>query len=139
MSQTTEQKVKVKVTKHPREMFYDGRSTRDHMNGVMDFLNTSPTVPDGKLIRRFVKGLKVGDVVGVEHNQYRVEKINKEGFSGTNIKTNKEFDVAPTELTIAIGSGFAEVLYRDGKPYGVELEKEVTIKIVDHTKEEEKK
>jgi len=106
---------------------------------VMDFLNTSPTVPDGKLIRRFVKGLKVGDVVGVEHNQYRVEKINKEGFSGTNIKTNKEFDVAPTELTIAIGSGFAEVLYRDGKPYGVELEKEVTIKIVDHTKEEEKK
>ena len=42
MTETTEQKVKIKVTKHPREMFYEGRSTRDHMVAQVDYLNTSP-------------------------------------------------------------------------------------------------
>jgi hypothetical protein len=139
MAKVTEQTVKVKVTKHPREMFYEGRSTRDHMSGMMEYLNGGPTVPDPKLIKRFVKGLKVGDTVGVEHNQYRVEQVTKENFVGVDLKTKKEMDLTPELLTIAIGSGFAEVLYRNGKPYGIELEREVKIKIVNHTKEDEPK
>jgi hypothetical protein len=139
MSQTTEQKVKVKVTKHPREMFYEGRSTRDHMVAQVEYLNTSPTIPDPKLIKGFVKKLKVGDIVGVEHNQYRVEEVTKESFVGIDLKTKQEYHSEQDRLTMAIGMGFAEILYRNGKPYGVELEKEVTIKIVDRTKEQEKK
>ena len=136
MTEVTEQKVKIKVTKHPREMFYEGRSTRDHMIAQVEYLNSSPTIPDPKLIKGFVKKLKVGDIVGVEHNQYRVEKVTKENFVGIDLKTKQEFEPEQDRLTMAIGMGFAEILYRNGKPYGVELEKEVTVKIHKHTKEE---
>lgn len=136
MTEVTEQKVKIKVTKHPREMFYEGRSTRDHMIAQVEYLNSSPTIPDPKLIKGFVKKLKVGDIVGVEHNQYRVEKVTKENFVGIDLKTKQEYEPEQDRLTMAIGMGFAEILYRNGKPYGVELEKEVTVKIHKHTKEE---
>lgn len=139
MTETTEQKVKIKVTKHPREMFYEGRSTRDHMVAQVEYLNTSPTIPDPKLIKGFVKKLKVGDIVGVEHNQYRVEEVTKESFVGIDLKTKQEYQYDPDRLTMAIGMGFAEILYRKGKPYGVALEKEVTVKIINHTKEEASK
>jgi hypothetical protein len=132
MTKTTEQTVKVKVTKHPREMFYEGRSTRDHMTAQLNYLNTSPTIPDRKLIKSFVKKLKVGDIVGVEHNQYRVGEVTKETFSGVDIKTNEEFAMDDDRFTMAIGMGFAEILYRNGKPYGIDLEKEVKIKIIDN-------
>ena len=135
MTDTIEQKVKIKVTKHPREIFYEGRSTRDHMNAQVEYLNSSPTIPDPKLIKGFVKKLKVGDIVGVEHNQYKVEKVTKESFVGINLKTKQEYESDQDRLTMAIGMGFAEILYRNGKPYGIELEKEVTVKIVDNTKD----
>ena len=138
MAKTIEQTVTVKVTKHPREMFYEGRSTRDHMNALMKYMNTDPVIPDLKQIKKFVKGLKVGDIVGVEHNQYRVQGVNKGSFNGVDIKTDKEYEHDDTRLSLAIGSGFAEVLYRDGNPYGVELEKQVKVKIVDNSKEDEK-
>jgi hypothetical protein len=35
---------------------------------------------------------------------------------------------------MGLGSGFCEILYRDGKPYGIETEKQVKVKIVDHSK-----
>lgn len=138
MSKVTEQTVKIKVTKHPREMFYEGRSTRDHMIGLMEFLNKDPVIPDAKLVAKFLKTVKADDIVGVEHNQYRVVKVTKESLLGTEIKSNRETELSLTELTTAVGSGFAEILYRKGKPYGIELEKEVKVKIVNHTKEEEK-
>ena len=139
MTETTEQKVKIKVTKHPREMFYEGRSTRDHMNAQVEYLNTSPTIPDLKLIKGFVKKLKVGDIVGVEHNQYRVEEVDHHSFIGENISNKQKKTLTPEDITVALGSGYCEILYRDDKPYGIELEKEVTVKIVNHNKEEETK
>ena len=139
MTEVTEQKVKIKVTKHPREMFYEGRSTRDHMNAQVEYLNSSPTIPDPKLIKGFLKKLKVGDIVGVEHNQYKVEEVTKERFSGIDLRSKQEYQYDPDRLTMAIGMGFAEILYRNDKPYGIALEKEVTVKIVSHKKEEEAK
>lgn len=130
MSNTTEQTVTVKITKHPREMFYQGRTTRDHMAAQLNYLNTSPTIPNKELIKNFVKKLKVGDIIGVEHDQYKVGTVAKDNFTGINIKTNQEFFMDDDRLTMAIGMGFAEILYRNDKPYGIQLKKEVTIKIV---------
>lgn len=135
MAKVTTETVKIRVTKHPREMYYEGSSKRDHMSGMVEYLNTSPKVPDERLIGRFIKKLRVGDIVGVEHNQYRVEEITEESFTGVNIKTKAEYVPSPDKLSVAIGSGFAEILYRKGKPYGIKLTKEITLKITDHTKQ----
>ena len=135
MAKVTTETVKVKITKHPRAMYYDGATKRDHMLGMVTYLNTSPKVPDERLISRFIKKLRVGDIVGVEHNQYRVEEITEESFTGVNIKTNAEYVPNLDKLSVAIGSGFAEILYRKGKPYGIKLSKEITLKITDHTKQ----
>jgi hypothetical protein len=109
------------------------------MVAQVTYLNTSPTIPDPKLIKGFVKKLKEGDIIGVEHNQYRVEQANKENFTVSDVKTKRECQIDEARLSMAIGMGFAEILYRKGKPYGVALEKEVTIKIHNHTKEEPSK
>lgn len=129
-----EETVKIKITKHPREMFYEGRSTRDHMEAQLNYLNSSPTVPDMAIIKPFIQSLRVDDIVGVEHNQYKVLKVTEDNFIGLDMKRNDEFIPEYDRLTMAIGCGFAEILYRDNKPYGIEQEKEVKIKIVNHTK-----
>jgi hypothetical protein len=68
---------------------------------------------------------------GVEHYQYRVGKASLRDIqvlvtdrSGNELELGKEY------LDKQLAFGFAEILYRDGKPYGIETEKEVTVKIV---------
>jgi hypothetical protein len=133
MTNTIEKKIKVKITKHPREIFYEGRSTRDHMNGLMQFLNTDPVIPNPKIVNKFLKTVRVGDIVGVEHNQYKVVEFINSNISGIDVKTNKQKQISLEELTMALGSGFAEILYRDGKPFGIKLQKEVKVRITDNS------
>lgn len=125
--------IKVKVTKHPREIFYEGRTTRDHMEAQLNYLNSSPVIPDMEKIKPFVQSLKVNDIVGIEHSRYRVTSVSEDSFVGVDSK-DVEFVPQKDRLTMAIGCGFAEILYRDDKPYGIDLEKEVKIRITDHTK-----
>lgn len=139
MTQTTEKKVKIKVTKHPRGMFYDGRQTREHLAGLMQYMAKGGKTLDLNRVEEFVKSVQVNDIVGVEHNQYRVEEVDHHSFIGENISNKQKKTLTPEDITVALGSGYCEILYRDDKPYGIELEKEVTVKIVNHNKEEETK
>ena len=135
MTQVTEKTVTVKVKNHPRDMFYSGKQTRDHLNGMMKYMASKQTFPDLEKVTEFMKSVQVGDYVGVEHNQYRVEEVSEYSFIGMNILSKERMTLSSEDLTMGLGSGFCEILYRDGKPYGIETEKQVKVKIVDHTKQ----
>ena len=137
MTQVTEKTVTVKVKNHPRDMFYSGKQTRDHLNGMMKYMASKQTFPDLEKVAEFMKSVHVGDYVGVEHNQYRVEEVSEYSFIGMNILSKERMTLSSEDLTMGLGSGFCEILYRDGKPYGIETEKQVKVKIVDHTKQTE--
>lgn len=137
MAQVTEKTVTVKVKDHPREMYYRGRQTTDHLQQMIKFMSTRSKVPDLDLVETFLKTVNIGDTVGVEHNQYKVEELNTRTFSGTNLHNKTFTTLSPEEITIGLGTTFCEILYRDGKPYGIETEKQVKVKIVDHTKQSE--
>ena len=137
MSQVTEKTVTVKVKNHPRDMFYSGKQTRDHLNGMMKYMASKKCFPDNDLVKAFLNTVNVGDIVGVEHNQYRVEQVSEYSFIGMNILSKERMTLSSEDLTMGLGSGFCEILYRDGKPYGIETEKQVKVKIVDHTKQTE--
>jgi hypothetical protein len=134
MTQVTEKTVTVKVKNHPRDMFYSGKQTRDHLNGMMKYMASKKCFPDNDLVKAFLNTVNVGDIVGVEHNQYRVEQVSEYSFIGMNILSKERMTLSSEDLTMGLGSGFCEILYRDGKPYGIETEKQVKVKIVDHSK-----
>ena len=75
MAVTTTQKVKIKVKEHPRAGLYVGRQTREHLNGIMKFMASSPKIPDFDRVGTFLKRLKKEDIVGIEHNQYQVVAV----------------------------------------------------------------
>lgn len=135
MTQVTEKTVTVKVKNHPRDMFYSGKQTRDHLNGMMQYMASKKCFPDNDLVKAFLNTVNVGDIVGVEHNQYRVEEVSEHSFIGLNALSKERMTLSSEDLTMGLGSGFCEILYRDGKPYGIETEKQVKVKIVDHTKQ----
>ena len=137
MAQVTEKTVTVKVKNHPRDMFYAGRQTRDHLAGIMQYMANGGKQLDLDRVEAFMKGVQVDDIVGVEHNQYRVEEVDQYSFVGVNTFTKRSVSVSSEDLTMGLGSGYCEILYRDGKPYGIETEKQVKVKIVNHTKKEE--
>lgn len=138
MSQVTEKTVTVKVKNHPRAMFYPGKQTRDHLNAIMQYMSEKKPFPDLKSVETFLKTVNVGDVVGVEHNQYRVEEVNSDRFLGENILTKACHALSPEDITMGLGMGYCEILYRDGKPYGIETEKQIKVKIINHTTEDKK-
>ena len=135
MSEVTERTVTVKVKNHPRDMFYTGRQTREHLNGIMQYMSAKKTFPDYDAVKQFLGKVHVDDFVGVEHNQYKIEEVSAHSFIGLNIHTKQSQAVSVEDLTIGLGSGYCEILYRDGKPYGIETEKQVKVKIVNHSKQ----
>ena len=136
MTQVTEKTVTVKVKNHPRDMFYAGRQTRDHLNGMMQYMAAKKVFPDLARVGEFLRSVHVDDYVGVEHNQYRVTEVSEHSFIGIDIHSKEARTVNADDLTMGLGSGFCEILYRDGKPYGIETEKQVKVKIMDHNKKE---
>ena len=45
----------------------------------------------------------------------------------------QEETLSQAAISLAMGSGYCDILYRKGKPYGIKTTKEVKVKIVDHT------
>jgi hypothetical protein len=137
MSEVTEKTVTVKVKNHPRDMYYEGRQTREHLSGIMQYMSAGGKMVDVERVQSFLKTIKESDIVGVEHNQYKVEEVSAESFIGLNVRTKLSQVVGVEDMTMGLGSGYCEILYRDGKPYGIETEKQVKVKIVNHLKAKE--
>lgn len=142
----TEKKVTVQIKENPRGMYYmRGQQTRDHLKARMEALNAGYDYdnPDFDKIREFLGTLQVGDTIGLDDTAYKVVKVNipECSLSLFNLTLAKRgnppaVDITSETIGFALACGFAEILYRDDKPYGIELEKEYTIKIVKREKEE---
>ena len=140
MAKTETKTITVKVKNHPNEYLYPGRQCRDHLNGIMKFMSSGKSVPDLEMNKEWLKKVKIDDIVGLEHSQYKVTALESDCLRAINAMTKQEVRISPEDLTMAVGSGFAEILYRKGKPFGIKSTKKIKLKIVDHTvKDEEEK
>lgn len=138
----TEKKVKVQIKDNPRDMYYmRGQQTRDHLKARIEALNAGYEDPDPIKVQEFLKTLRVEDVVGIDDTAYKVTEVNLDDCSlmlqNMTKRGHPAAELGLDQIGFAIACGFAEILYRDDKPYGIELEKEYTIKIVKHNKSEE--
>lgn len=114
----------------------------------------------------FYDSIEVGDIVGVglwrgineqgenPHNEpaaykFEITSIDGDLMQARNVTVESrikkqrpdykgdEVELAFEDLSCALGTGYGEILERDGKPYGVSEEIEYTIKILGPSSEEE--
>jgi len=130
--------ITVKVKHHPNEYLYSGRQCRDHLNGIMKFMASGKSIPDIEINKEWLKKVKIDDIVGLEHSQYKITALETDCLSAINAMTKQEVRITPEDLTMAVGSGFAEILYRKGKPFGIKSTKKVKFTIIDHSVKDEK-
>lgn len=143
---TTTKTVKVAVTEHPRHKRYPNSGTREFMCAQMMYVAGGGDISDSpsnrETVDRFAGTLRVGDVIGIGNYTYVIEDrggcgcspppyANDVALVARSTKTKQLASVPYSEAATALAIGYAEILYRGGKPYGVELEKEVTVKIVE--------
>jgi hypothetical protein len=102
-------------------------------------MSSGKKVPDLEANSVWLKKVKVDDVVGIDYNIYKITEVGASTVKGINALTKAESEISAEDLTLAIGTGFAEILYRKGKPFGIKTTKKVKLTIVDHSKEEEPK
>ena len=142
MAKVTEKTVKVKVVEHPRTMYYTGKTTRDHLHGRMVFMTGNGPPSNAKAVKKFLGRVKPDDIVGVDNTQYKVVRVEDNhkreeevelSLIGINIFTKQEETLSQAAISLALGSGYCDILYRNGKPYGIKTTKEVKVKIVDHS------
>ena len=97
---------------------------------------------DAKAVKKFLGRVKPDDIVGVDNTQYKVVRVEDNHkreeevelyLVGINIFTKQEETLSQAAISLAMGSGYCDILYRKGKPYGIKTTKEVKVKIVDHT------
>ena len=131
--------VKVQIKNNPRSMYYTGSPSREHTLAKMRLFAAPDAMKfDRARVHGFIKSLKTGDIVGVEHYQYRVGKASLRNLTvSVTTARGEEKELDKDHLNIQLALGFAEILYRDDKPYGIETEKEVTVKIVGKKRQEE--
>jgi hypothetical protein len=138
MAKTETKTITVKVKHHPNEYLYLGRQCRDHLNGIMKFMASGKSIPDLEMNKEWLKKVKIDDIVGLEHSQYKITALETDCLSAINAMTKQEVRITPEDLTMAVGSGFAEILYRKGKPFGIKSTKKVKFTIIDHSVKDEK-
>ncbi len=144
--------LKAKRKYHPNDPKYQGcDSTQDSMMAEIRFFGSltpeqSTLFSKDKLIatpektNEFWKTLQVNDVIGYKGNVYKLEEKSKTSLSLVKRKLSKYRNEEPVYLTTsekvskyeidyALNIDFCEILYRDGKPFGVSDEVEYKVKV----------
>ncbi len=152
----------IPVDEHPKEHLYQGRTGIDHNLALMKFMFTlseeekeafveGTLVSDTEATRKAIEGILPGDFLGLYCNSYRVASKNGDELSLIPVKRvqvkNKvgqfketsEEPFIPTfpEVDKARALDLLHVLWRDGKPFGVDAEKNINILLVHPLNEEE--
>jgi hypothetical protein len=130
-------KVKIRITKHPREKFYEGFSCTEHNVALCQAMTESSEElflqKHQPAIKEFIDSCLPEDVIGVYDTKYKVyntgDCLAVEALNGNNEGEIKKFTVNDLDLALGVATKFAEILYRDKKPFGLVLEKEVSLLI----------
>ncbi len=154
MKVVEEQTIKIKRKHHPNEHKYPGRATQETSNAIMKLLGILEPgqlseLEDKSLIleqeatEQLFDSILPGDIFGIGQFQdgkgfvatkMKVEKIENDILYGkdvSNIKNQFDIQIGFEEVSIANVIGFAEILMRDDKPYGVDLEVEYKVRLVE--------
>lgn len=134
----TTKTVTVTIKDHPRNIFYQGKQTRDHLLGIMQYMATKPATPDTTPLVALLRKMRQDDVVGIGFNAYTVESVDVENCSvtGKNMYTKTTETITESVLQLQHGAGFCEILYRNGKPYGIKTKKKVKLNILDYSEDQ---
>jgi hypothetical protein len=144
--------VAVTVKRHPNEFKYLGSERDEHFKGLLEFMHKL-TPEQHQLFQKdklfwepektqaLFDEIKPDDFVGVNHSTYKVLEKGLKTLTLAEIKeyakaqkANCFYDtvtISLEELSVALGQGFAEILYRDEKPYGIEQKKIVKVQVID--------
>ncbi len=152
---------KVSRKNHPNEKNYPGRPTMETMQAFtqaleclegedFDKLCDGTLVYDEERTGELFDSILAGDIIGLCSNikgvgwvgeQWQVLSIDKEADKMScqgRYDKDKEREIFFEDVSIGLLLGRAEILLRDGKPYGLtEDELNMTIKIVDLSKKED--
>lgn len=152
---------KVSRKNHPNEKNYPGRPTMETMQAFtqaleclegedFDKLCDGTLVYDEERTGELFDSILAGDIIGLCSNikgvgwvgeQWQVLSIDKEADKMScqgRYDKNKEREIFFEDVSIGLLLGRAEILLRDGKPYGLtEDELSMTIKILDMSKKED--
>jgi len=157
MKVVEEQTIKIKRKNHPNEHKYPGRASQETSNAIMKLmgilepeqlseLENKSLVLDEESTAQLFDSILPGDIVGVGQFQdgkgyvatkMKIEKIEDDILYGKDVSNMKnQFDIEITfeDVSIANSIGFAEILMRDDKPYGVDLEVEYKVRLVEEEK-----
>lgn len=149
-SEVKEHKVKVKIKHHPDEQKYAGHTTNDHRDAMLKQLckmaddynlpySDSNFLFDADKTKEFLASLKKDDIIGIQHDRYLVTDVpgtHETALNALLVPSKVEASVSLQEVDKALEGGFAQILYRDDKPYGVPEYEEVTFKIINKTKQQ---
>jgi putative DNA primase/helicase len=136
-----------KTTVHPREHLYQGRTGYDYNKAMMNLmsrmteeqmenLETNTLVMNQEATQEWLDKVKSGDVIGVVSNLYLVDNI-QDCIYCTKAKPTKTpgcYETFGTTIAIPKSSidharelGLLDILWREGKPFGVPETRDMTI------------
>jgi hypothetical protein len=142
-------KTKVKHNTHPREHLYFGKTGYDYNKALLEVLVKIPEdkveefmdgnfVTDLEKTSEVISHMEVGDIVGIKEHRYQILDLS-DSIVANKVKPSKVPGVyVPCEEdsteTITIGQvdfaralGLVDILWRNGKPFGVDEEQDMTV------------
>lgn len=135
-----EKTIKVKVKHHPDEDRYPGYKSLEYREALLGMMMTYPASPDVNFVfdkvatHEFVKTLKPGDVIGLGIDRVHIKSTNigndQELVIGMSFMDKCLHSFSLQEIDKAVKMSFAQILYRDDKPYGIDEEQELKLKII---------
>lgn len=157
---------KVPIKVHPREHLYLGKTGYDYNKALLALMprmteDMIEAFEEGNLVMdegktfEFLSGLHVGDVIGVKSQRYQVRNLPEPGYRDHLLveavkptKTPGTYESVAGEPTVtflkfgevdhARELGLVDILWRDGKPYGVDEFQDMTVVLL-HDLDESKK
>lgn len=144
-------KTQTKVKEHSREHLYQGRRNYDYNKAMtallgrvtdeqIDALETGTLVMDRQKTEAWMSQVKVGDVIGVTVDRYLVEKTHGDALKAVRATAVKDTpgSYVPTDgaplVSLLMGDidharelGLLDILWRDGKPFGEDEFKDMTV------------
>lgn len=146
-------KVDVKRTSHPNDWKYVGKAGAEHKMAMTEYLEKltpeqldaeeGSFIFDQTKLNTFLDEVKVNDVLGVNYGKYLVlektelgldckehitdDEKKKYHISDEEIEKLRNQKLSNSDIDYGLSTGFAEILYRDNKPYGQSETQEVKI------------
>jgi len=154
-----EHTIQVERKDHPNATRYPCRSTHEVLEAGrklltslppadLDLLSERQLIVDEEDTEELFDEFKENDIIGLGvvkpdgfyANTYRIEKIHKgeDWMECENAYTKLTEEISFQDVSVGMALGFAEILYRDDKPFGVSSHYDFTIKYeVDEVEDEE--